>query len=37
MYRPPRSTSRLSVSSKQGGSRASDDEGKTSVKVGTSK
>ena len=35
MIRTPRSTSRLSMSSKQGGgSRASDDEVKTSVKVG---
>lgn len=35
MFRSPRSTSRMSVSSKQGGgSRASDEDGRTSVKVG---
>ena len=35
MVRAPRSSSRMSVSSKQGGgSRASDEDGKTSVKVG---
>ncbi|EEP79821.1 hypothetical protein UREG_04667 [Uncinocarpus reesii 1704] len=33
MIRPPRSHSRLSVGSKQGGSRASDEDGKTAVKV----
>ncbi|WEW56906.1 hypothetical protein PRK78_002363 [Emydomyces testavorans] len=33
MMRPPRSHSRLSVGSKQGGSRASDEDGKTAVKV----
>ncbi|KAF9253566.1 hypothetical protein DTO012A7_4268 [Penicillium roqueforti] len=31
--RTPRSTSRLSMSSRQGGSRASDEDGKTAVKV----
>lgn len=36
MIRPPRSNSRMSMSSKQGGSRASDEDGKTAVKVGTS-
>lgn len=36
MVRPaPRSNSRMSVGSKAGGSRASDDEARTSVKVGT--
>ena len=34
LIRPPRSNSRMSVSSRPGGSRASDDEGKTAVKVG---
>jgi hypothetical protein len=34
MIRPNRSSSRLSMSSKMGGSRASDDESKTAVKVG---
>ncbi|OAX83003.1 hypothetical protein ACJ72_02648 [Emergomyces africanus] len=33
MIRPPRSTSRMSMSSKQGGSRASDEDTKTAVKV----
>ncbi|KAJ5757587.1 uncharacterized protein N7511_006281 [Penicillium nucicola] len=33
VMRTPRSNSRLSMSSRQGGSRASDDEGKTAVKV----
>ncbi|KAJ5832512.1 hypothetical protein N7474_000823 [Penicillium riverlandense] len=33
MMRTPRSTSRMSVSSKHGGSRASDEDGKTAVKV----
>ncbi|RPA93414.1 kinesin-domain-containing protein [Choiromyces venosus 120613-1] len=33
MIRPARSSSRLSMSSKAGGSRASDEDGKTSVKV----
>lgn len=32
--RTPRSNSRLSMSSRQGGSRASDEDGKTAVKVG---
>jgi hypothetical protein len=36
MMRPPRTTSRMSMTSKGGGgSRASDEDGKTSVKVGT--
>lgn len=34
VMRTPRSTSRLSMSSRQGGSRASDEDGKTAVKVG---
>jgi hypothetical protein len=34
MMRPPRSNSRMSMGSKQGGSRASDEDGKTAVKVG---
>lgn len=34
--RTPRSTSRMSVGSKHGGSRASDEDGKTAVKVGMS-
>ena len=34
MIRPHRSNSRISISSKQGGSRASDEDAKTSVKVG---
>lgn len=34
MVRPNRSSSRLSISSKPGGSRASDEESKTAVKVG---
>jgi kinesin family protein 4/21/27 len=35
IMRPPRATSRMSMSSKVGGgSRASDEDGKTSVKVG---
>ncbi|CAI7584897.1 unnamed protein product [Penicillium glandicola] len=33
VMRTPRSTSRLSMSSRQGGSRASDEDGKTAVKV----
>ncbi|KAJ5563421.1 hypothetical protein N7535_008585 [Penicillium sp. DV-2018c] len=33
LMRTPRSTSRLSMSSRQGGSRASDEDGKTAVKV----
>ncbi|KAK2782341.1 hypothetical protein FQN51_004656 [Onygenales sp. PD_10] len=33
MIRPPRSNSRMSMSSKQGGSRASDEDTKTAVKV----
>ncbi|KAJ5279587.1 hypothetical protein N7478_004959 [Penicillium angulare] len=33
MMRTPRSSSRMSMSSKQGGSRASDEDGKTAVKV----
>ncbi|KAK2754855.1 hypothetical protein FQN54_006748 [Arachnomyces sp. PD_36] len=33
MIRPPRSHSRMSMGSKQGGSRASDEDGKTAVKV----
>ncbi|KAJ5121462.1 uncharacterized protein N7515_009423 [Penicillium bovifimosum] len=33
IMRTPRSTSRLSMSSRQGGSRASDEDGKTAVKV----
>jgi hypothetical protein len=38
MFRPHRSSSRMSVSSKfGGGSRASDEDGKTSVKVGSYK
>lgn len=36
IVRPPRSGSRMSMSSRAGGSRASDDEAKTSVKVGMS-
>lgn len=37
MFRSPRSNSRLSMSSKHGGgSRASDDDAKTAVKVGMS-
>lgn len=36
MIRPPRSTSRMSTGSRAGGSRASDEESKTAVKVGTS-
>jgi hypothetical protein len=36
MYRqPPRSQSRMSQSSKQGASRASDEDAKTAVRVGT--
>lgn len=34
IIRPPRSTSRMSISSRPGGSRASDEDGKTAVKVG---
>ena len=35
IFQPGRSSSRMSISSKQGGgSRASDEDGKTSVKVG---
>lgn len=35
MMRPPRTNSRMSMTSKAGGgSRASDEDGKTSVKVG---
>lgn len=34
LMRTPRSNSRLSMSSKHGGSRASDEDGKTAVKVG---
>ena len=34
LIRPPRSSSRLSTSSKQTGSRASDEDVKTSVQVG---
>lgn len=34
VIRPARSSSRLSMSSKAGGSRASDEDAKTSVKVG---
>jgi hypothetical protein len=35
MMKPPRSSSRMSMTSKAGGgSRASDEDGKTSVKVG---
>ena len=33
--RPPRTTSRMSMGKAGGGSRASDEDGKTSVKVGT--
>jgi hypothetical protein len=36
MIRPNRSSSRMSMSSKQGGSRASDEDSKTAVKVGMS-
>lgn len=35
MIRPTRSSSRMSMSSRAGGSRASDEDGRTSVKVGT--
>lgn len=34
MMRPPRSGSRMSVNSKTGGSKASDEDSKTSVRVG---
>lgn len=34
VMRTPRSASRLSMSSRQGGIRASDEDGKTAVKVG---
>lgn len=34
VMRTPRSSSRLSMSSRPGGSRASDEDGKTAVKVG---
>jgi hypothetical protein len=34
--RTPRSNSRMSMSSRHGGSRASDEDGKTAVKVGAS-
>lgn len=35
IIRPPRSMSRMSTGSRPGGSRASDEESKTAVKVGT--
>lgn len=34
VLRPARSSSRMSISSRPGGSRASDDDARTSVKVG---